>query len=415
MLPTLRPVDPPLGNYIRPGRNDHLVLLQLAAENRLGVTGLVVDATLIARQDDLIKEAQTQGTETVLDPRTADLASETGLSLSGVADLPWAPGTTHSIDDLAGPGGLLLAEELAEFVVKENLTAILAPTHVLASADDPWLRVDADLTKQLRRGLDSRARNHTPIYYPLIVRSTVFSEPRQRITLMNTLRSLPVDAIWLRIHPFGTTSSGPLALRRYIEACQAFHDLGIPLVAERTGTVGVALLALGAVGGIESGVTLGERFSLDRYSRPRNGKGFLPPPRVYLAQLGAFLTRKQAQAFFDHRGMRAAFGCQDPGCCRRGIDDMVQNPRRHFVLKRAAEVAKLSRTPAELRSTIYMDEFLRPASDAIVRASKAEPSLGAVQKRLDSWRGTLGALLAEDRVNSYSLVPDGRRVRAGDE
>lgn len=411
MNPTLGAVDPPLGSYIRPGRNDHLVLLQLAAEDRLGLTGLVVDPTLIGRHDDLIREAQARGTETILDPRAADLASDNGLTLSGVANLPWAPLSPHRSEDLKGPGGLLLAEELAEFTVKENLTAILAPTHVLRDADDEWLAVDASMVGYLRRALDSRARRHTPIYYPLIVRSGVLSDPGQRLKLMRALRSMPIDAVWFRVHPFGTTTSGPIALRRYIEACQDFHRLGVPLVAERTGTVGVALLAVGAVGGIESGVTLGERFSLDRYTRPAGGGGFLPPPRVYLSDLGAFLTRDQAQSFFNHRGMRAAFGCQDPACCRRGIEDMVQNPRRHFVVRRAEEVGRLSRTPKELRPTIYMDEFLRPASDAVVRARRAEPSLESVQKRLDSWRGTLGTLLANDQVSSYSLVPDGRRLR----
>ena len=33
-------------------------------------------------------------------------------------------------------------------------------------------------------------------------------------------------------------------------------------VAERVGTVGLALMAFGAVGGVESGVTLGERFNV---------------------------------------------------------------------------------------------------------------------------------------------------------
>jgi hypothetical protein len=404
----LRVVDRQLGNYIRPGRNDHLVLLQLAAENRLGVSGLVVDATLISRERDLVTEAQRHGIETVLDPRSADLAYEAGMSLSGVADLPWAPQSPHQVDALLGADGLLLAEVLAESLVKEGLGAVLAPTHVLESAEDPWLQADAQLVRHLRMALDNRARVATPIYYPLILRSTTLADSRQRRGLMQTLSTLPVDAIWLRVHPFGTTNSGPVALRRYIEACRALHAWGIPLVAERTGTVGVALLAVGAVGGIESGVTFGERFSLDKYTRPSEGRGFLPPPRVYLSNLGAFLERKPAKSFFDHRGMRSAFGCPDAGCCRRGIEDMIQNPRRHFVVQRVAEVTKLSRTPRELRANLYMDDFLRPASDAAVRARKAEPSLGSVQKRLDSWRGALGALLVENPTTSYSATPSGR-------
>lgn len=94
---------------------------------------------------------------------------------------------------------------------------------------------------------------------------------------------------------------------------------------------------------------------------------------------------------------------------------MIADPRRHFVAQRTSEVNKLSRTPAELRPTIYMDEFLRPASDAVIRAARAEPSLESVRKRLDSWRGTLGAMLAAEPPNSFAPAPVGRRTSGPDE
>ena len=74
---------------------------------------------------------------------------------------------------------------------------------------------------------------------------------------------------------------------------------------------------------------------------------------------------------------------------------------------------RLSRTPAELRPTIYLNEFLRPASDAAIRAAVAEPALEPVRKRLDSWRATLGALLTGDPPQTYSSAPSGHRVSVG--
>jgi hypothetical protein len=213
------------------------------------------------------------------------------------------------------------------------------------------------------------------------------------------------------VHSFGTTHSGPLALHRYIDTCRQLHKLHLPLVGERTGTVGLALLAFGAVGGIESGITIGEHFDVRPYLQPRKGKGFLRPPRVYLPDIGAFLEKNVAATFFDHRGMRGAFACQS-GCCRRGVSDMLENPRRHFVTRRSREVAELSRAPVNLRPGIYMDAFLRPATDLAVRTTRAEPSLERHRQRLDSWRGTLGAQQQEDRLvrTTHSLVPDGRRI-----
>jgi hypothetical protein len=382
---------------------------QLLSEQKLDVAGVVIDPTLIDRQEEFAVEAGRQGITTVLDPRTIDLSTTPGFHLSGVADLPWAPPGPHSPAELSGPSGLLLCEALAEFAVKESLSAVLAPTHILTTPSDPWIAVDRQLTVDLRRALDSRGRSTTPIYYPLCVRSKALYDDATRTRLVASLADLPIDAIWLRVHPFGATSAGPLALRRYIDACRSLHGLSVPLVAEHTGTVGVGLLAFGAVGGIESGVTLGERFTLDRYLRESDGTGYLPPPRVYLPDLGAFLSRDQATSFFEKRGMRAAHGCQDQRCCRRGWQDMISNPRRHFLVQRGAEIAKLSRTPEPLRASVYLDEFLRPASDAAARAAAAEPGLEPVRKRLDAWRGALGSILAADEPRTFSLVPTGTR------
>lgn len=289
---------------------------------------------------------------------------------------------------------------------------MLAPTHIIDGLNDAWLDVDAALVRSLRRALNSRGRAATPIYYPLTLRSKIFALPKAREVLVERLRSLPIDAVWLRIHPFGTTSAGPVALRRYLGACQDFHTLNVPLVGEHTGTVGLPLLAFGAVGGIESRLTLGERFDFDRYTKDSGGKGFLPAPRVYLHSLGAFVSRDQAEAFFKRPGMRAAHGCTDRRCCRRGWQDMVADPRRHFVVRRGAEVAALSGVPPQLRVNVYMNDFLRRASDAAVRAERAEPALASARQRLDSWRGALDAMGDQQGSRTVALAPTGERAAA---
>lgn len=412
MTTHLRVVDPPLGSYLRPARNDHRVLLQLLSENQLTATGLVADPVLVGRHGELLTEAGRQSIETVLDPRSIDLSTPAGFQLSGVAELPWAGPQAHTPDELAGPDGLLFTEALAEFTVAGELSAVLAPTHIIDSLNDAWLDVDAALVRSLRRALDSRGRAATPIYYPLTLRSKMFALPKAREILVERLRSLPIDAVWLRVHPFGTTSAGPVALRRYVDACQDFHTLDVPLVAEHTGTVGLPLLAFGAVGGIESGLTLGERFDLGRYTKDSEGKGFLPAPRVYLHSLGAFVSRDQAEAFFRRPGMRSAHGCNDRRCCRRGWQDMVADPRRHFVVRRGAEVAALSGVPPQLRSNVYMNDFLRCASDAAVRAERAEPALASVRQRLNSWRGALDAMADRQAGRTVALAPTGERTAA---
>lgn len=410
----LRPVSAPLGLYLRPGRNDHSVLLGLLAEGHTDLSGVVFDPCLEQRQAELRIEALKDGVEAVLDPRSIDLATLGGMVRSGVSELPWAGDEQpHTAGMLGGPAGERFIEALVAYVVEKEFSAVLAPTHYLSGARDPWAAVDAQLTQRLRRALDAAGRTETCIYYPLAVPGEVLRDGAQREQLVLGLSNLPIDAVWLRVHPFGTTSSGPLALRRYIEACRDLQRLGVPLVAEHTGTVGVALLAFGAVGGIESGITYGERYDVSSLlNPPKGGNGFSPAPRVYLANLGAFVSRDQARELFENRQMKTLFACRVSGCCPRGAIDMTADPRRHFVLRRAGEVSYYSRPPEPVRAGLYLEEFLRPATDLALRGARVTPALDPTRRRLEGWRRTLGALHQDGLPATSSLVPRGQRVRA---
>jgi hypothetical protein len=409
----LRPVPDPLGSYLRPGRNDHKVLLQMLVEGKSIGTGLVADPVLRSRQADLMSEARRVGVETILDPRTVELSTPGGLSRGGVTTLPWAGQGPHTPESLAGPAGRMLVHQIGATVERDGYSAVLAPAHAIENISDPWLNVDIWLTRLLRNELDARGLRHVLIYYPVITRSASLLATRTRERLVAALRGLAVDALWLRLHPFGTAKAGPLALRRYLETCRALHQLGLPLVAEHSGTVGVALLAFGAVGGIESGITLGEQVDLSAMLRaPKaDSKPFTPAPRVYLHAIGAFLDVEASAKLFEARGMKTLHGCGITHCCPRGWLDMRLDPRRHFVGYRAREVAHLSGMPDSLRAGQYLENFLRPASDRAVRTVEVAPALEPVRRRLDSWRGTLGAELARHSDFTISAPAAGKRQR----
>jgi hypothetical protein len=410
----LRPVGAPLGLYLRPARNDHTPLMALMAEGRTDLSGLVLDACMADRHEELRTEARQHDLETVLDPRSVDLSTPGGVARAGIADLPWAseplPQTAAT---LGGVSGDHLIDELVTYVAEKKFSAVLAPTHYLADgAAEPWFTVDQRLISTLRAKLDAAGQTHVCIYYPLAMRATVFRNPAQRRALVAALAKLPIDAVWLRVHPFGTTASGPLALRRYIEGCRDFHALGIPLVAEHTGTIGLALLAFGAVGGIESGITFGERYDVGSLLRPPgNNNPFSPAPRVYIEKIGAFLSRDQANELFENRQMKALFACKISGCCPRGATDMSADPRRHFILRRMSEVTYYSRPPEPLRAGLYLEEVLRPATDLALRATKVAPALDTTRRRLEGWRQALGSMHQQGPPSSVAIPPEGQRLQ----
>ncbi len=133
---------------------------------------------------------------------------------------------------------------------------------------------------------------------------------------------------------------------------------------------------------------------------------------MYLPQLGAFVTRGQAGELFEHRQMKTTFGCRDAGCCRRGALDMTADPRRHFIIRRTSEVNFYSRPPEPVRAGLYLEEFLRPATDLALRAARVQPALEVTRRRLEAWRHTLGAMHQAGPPQTFAVVPEGRRLDA---
>ena len=385
----------PLSVFFRPGRADHTTISQLVSENRIGMSGVVFDPCHISFQKELRSDLAARELYTVLDPLVMELAMPGGATPDR-AQLPWGSTRPHSPSDFDSKGVDRIARQIAQFANTNGFNCVLAPTHYLAGGvNDPWFLIDRRLTSRLRQELDRLDCKTVRIYYPIALPTSAFFDAAQRAALKSTLSDLDIDALWLRIHPFGSHSGG-ITLQRYITACQQLHDLKLPVIAEKTGNLGLALLAFGATAGIESGVSSGEQFDVGRFkTRTRKGKAFSARPRVYLPQLGIFLTRDETKALFRDTKLRH-YACRDTACCQYGFSSMLTDPRRHFTFTRMEEVATLSAMPEKIRPSGYLQRTLRPADDHLARVL-SHPSLNNTflrqlqkrQRRLHSWRKTL--------------------------
>jgi hypothetical protein len=363
-------------------------------------------------QAELLDEAVRAGVETVLDTLTMELSLPGGRLRSGAMDLPWAQLAVQPAAALTDERGSEFIKLIVDYVSSHHLSAILSPTHYIQGSDDPAFTVDRRLAQELRRELDNRGLRSIAIYYPLALPLASLRDAGKALTLANRLQTLDIDAVWLRFHGFGSTSCGPVNLKTYIAACRALHTLRLPLVAERTGTIGLALMAFGAVGGVECGITVGERFDISDLLAPRPaGSARSAQWRVYVEALGIFLSVAKATPFYAHSLMRSRFGCKDHECCPKGPTSTLANPRRHGVIRRISEVESLANVPQELRADHYLESFLRPATDAALVAAKVDRSLEAARRRLDDTRITLGALRKGGRPTEFALPPSGRRTQ----
>lgn len=98
---------------------------------------------------------------------------------------------------------------------------------------------------------------------------------------------------------------------------------------------------------------------------------------------------------------------------------MLQAPVRHFLYQRRQQLASLGQVPESLRPSQFLEDFVRPASDAALLTTRLalpeelKKKTGKQAKRLNDLRTTLGPYARERRDVSFALHPVTRRARSG--
>lgn len=417
---SVRPAPELLGLYLRAGRNDHKVLLNLLASGSAACFGVVFDPTQIARHEELKEQVLLHRLDAILDTKAMQLALPGGHT-STLGKLPWGEAERiHTPEDFRGLAGRRLIGAIGDFAVKNGYTEVLAPTHLLRSWNDPWVSIDVESTRLLREYLDQNGGRSIPLIYPLALPYSVFRNPELRAHVIDALVDVRADAIWLKVDGFGGARATATGARNFIAAAADFHQLGRKLVADCVGgTVALALVAFRAVGGIAHGVTLLEDFNSASLRSTKKNKAFAAQRRVYVPSIDAMLSSKEAEQLLEASPQaKAAFGCRDTHCCRRGIKDMLVDPGRHYLQQRMKEVSEISQFPEPIRPQLYMDRYLRPATDRAVQAASLSlddealtKKLQGNRKRLDSLRVALGTQLQKSPPQTFAVAPQTRAMR----
>jgi hypothetical protein len=417
--------DPPpegLGFYVRAGHNDHVALLDLLVTGESGVFGLVIDAQHVDRHRDLITEARRRDLDVILDPKILQMGFP-GAMTEGLAALPWGLARHHNVADFDGSAGQQRVVQIVEAAVSNGVTQLLGPTHLLSSANDPWLR--RDITMMIRTA-DEIARSgmakELDLIYPLAVPMALLRNAAERRAIIAAIADAPCAAIWLKVENFGDDSTGE-KVAAYIEACRDFHARGIPLVGDQVGGLpGLGVLAFGAVGGIAHGVTMQQSFRASGWRRPAvEGGGFGLGWRVYIPQLDLLLKAKLTQALFAASPkIKAMCGCRDTHCCPHGVGDMLDHPARHAVYQRAREIEHLSVVPQSVRAGHYLNQNVRKVSDDVAQVAAFPVGDDALTKRLQGkqremsrYRQTIAHLVENGEVPSVAVAPSRRQARKG--
>jgi hypothetical protein len=409
----------PLGFYVRVGRNDHVELLHLLAAGECGIFGLVIDAHNIDRHRELITESRLRNLDVILDPKTQQMGFPHALSAS-LSALPWGLERHHNVADFDGAEGQRRAAQIVEFANSHGFTQILAPSHVLAGPNDPWLPRDIAMANWTADRIAESGGN-LGLIYSLALPIGVLRQPSERQVVISAIADANFDALWLKTENFGDNATGEKAAA-YIAACRDFHARGIPIVGDHLGGLqGLGALAFGAVGGIAHGVTMQQNFTTAHWRQPRRRQSGSVTWRVYVPQLDVLLKPPVAEKLLGSSPrIKASCGCRDTHCCPHGVRDMIDRPARHALYQRAREVERLSAAPQNLRAAQFLDQNVRPVSDFVARVAAINGLDEALQKSMIKKQGeisrlreTFGHLATGASNGSVAAVPPRRDAGNG--
>lgn len=360
-FPSAALAKPRLAHFIRIGEA-HKKLADLHASGRLPAKKVVVDASRLRHQKELIAAFRDDGAEIFLDTEVAELAA-LGKFAGHSGKAPWASagqgrplGPEHFKDDAASD----VVGQIARCAVESHVDTVLAPTHYLGDpAFSDWLAVDRRACVLLRAALDREGGQHIAIDYPVIVPHTLLNSDDFRGELVESIADLPVDNVWIRASGFGS-DAGPLTMRRYLSAMAALHNLGKSIIADQLGGLpGLIALAFGAVSGVAHGIGERERFDARVWHKPpperKDGDEFGRAVRIGIPGLGKSGTINELELLVTARGGRKLVTCVDRRCCPHGLKDTIDDPRRHAAYQAFSPIQAMENIPLLSREHYFLN------------------------------------------------------------
>lgn len=349
--------------FVRPGRNDHLVVADLLAagsgtfrDEPPPVDVLVVDATTALRQPAFAEKASHAGIPLLIDPTTPLLQDQQRPEDAWVK-LPYARESPVEPADLVQDVGTLTAlgrkivEDCVDFQIDHGATRIIPPYVYVRRADDGWMPVQIAIWRAVAEmGIRQQLM---PLLALNLLQAGQPGQTQQVVEpALTALRDLHASqmALALSWREQGGIKDGYDRLQRAFDLTRIVATSGVEVVAWRQGIYGLALTAAGAAG-YETGIGTAERCNIsDQLARrrpqtkpdseKRSGGG---AAGIYLELLHRSVTGKQARALFSAPGMLGQLVCTTGGrCCPDGITSMLEDPRPHAVRARAKQLRDLN-------------------------------------------------------------------------
>lgn len=384
-----------LAHYLRLGHGCHRQLEELHDAGDLPFDRVVVDAARCTEQRDLLRALSQDGKEIVLDPNMAELSTVGGVA-GQARRLPWARNTGFwRPEDMDEKTCRSAVNSIAEVAVEAGCSAVQSPSHLLLHGpNDPWLGIDLRAAELLRSSLDTLGGKNISVDYVLSINYATLRDPEARRVIINELSTIPFDHLWLRIPNFGVNSTGAM-VRQYVSAVSDILERLGPqsIIADYAGGLpALAVCAFGAAGGIAHGVAEKKSFNPSLWIRPRSSSFGGRRKRIYVPNLGHYLTDQEFKQLWDVSGARSMLVCPDPSCCGRGKKHMVE--KRHVLRQRARQLEALSRIPELSRPEHFVHKQVEDVGRAVRSFERLRglDQLPNLKKKVSTWSAQIDRL-----------------------
>lgn len=341
-----------MGVEFRIARSDQKAIEDFLSRRPDGVSAISLDTKAGTAQFNAARAAHEANVAVYWEPGTERLASL---------------GHNHSQHPLWGgqpfdPAVLATSSNDSDQLVEATLAA--HPDGVTHATAPHFYATDAT-TAQLNVALAERTRE---LHRAQPTRAILTISARNAVQLVDELdlaaeyARAGVDAIEIRLSPFGGEDVSLSRIRNAFAVLEKFRSQGMKVTAGHCGTIGLVAVALGHADAHSLGIGYLERVdhsaAISRQARPpapdaeRRG----PAAGVYLPAIAATVPRKLATFLLENREIRSRLACRT-GSCRTGILEPVESARVHYVHSRAAEMASLLARPKPWRATLETERL----------------------------------------------------------
>lgn len=357
----------------------------------------------------MVRAFRDAGAELVLDTDVAELSTAKYFD-GALKQAPWAvAGRPLSLQDFQGPKGLERISIIARFAVQHGFRTVLSPTHLVKGPRDLGLRLDFGTAEKLRAALDAEGGDAITLDFPLILGAGVLRDEQVIGILIDALKGLPVENLWVRSSGFGADAT-PIGIVRYIRALRRLLPLSRPIVADGVGGfAGIAALAFGAASGVAHGVGIHETFKSNDWNKRRKVGGGGQPTRILVNALDRQLKLDQIQAIVTSTNGRRLVSCNVPRCCPKGLEDMLRDPKAHYCYQRRLVVDSLTSVPYARRAGHFVGKIVTEARERgrlLGRLKVADPDTHKVLvdscERVQRIHDVLGHFHAQNDFSEHS-------------